>query len=240
MSAQSNSQSNSHSSAASSAATSVVEDYVKVIYSHTEWQPEAITSSVLAAKLGLAASSVTEMVKKLAAAGLVTHVPYGAISLTESGRELALRMLRRHRLIETWLVESFDYGWDEVHDDAEILEHALSDRLLAAIDVSLGHPTRDPHGDPIPRADGSFIQPDGVLLHDVPVPGRCTVVRISDRDSALLQHLEVHGVTLDAVLEVTERRPFGGALAVRTPTSSVDLGDDATRAIWVSTIEPAD
>lgn len=227
-------------SATSSAATSVVEDYVKVIYSHTEWQPEPISSSVLAAKLGLAASSVTEMVKKLAAAGFVTHIPYGAISLTESGRTLALRMLRRHRLIETWLVESFDYGWDEVHDDAEILEHAMSDRLLSAIDTSLGYPTRDPHGDPIPRADGSFIQPDAVLLHEASVPGRCTVVRISDKDSALLQHLEGHGIILDAVLEVVERRPFGGALAVRTPTTSLDLGDDATRAIWVAGLGPAD
>ncbi len=220
-----------------SAATSVVEDYVKVIFSHTEWQPEPITSSVLASKLGLAASSVTEMVKKLAAAGLVTHVPYGAITLTEAGSTLALRMLRRHRLIETWLVESFDYGWDEVHNDAEVLEHAISDRLLEAIDTSLGRPTRDPHGDPIPRADGSFIRPDAMLLRDVPVPSRCTVVRISDRDSALLQHLEGHGFTLDAVLEVKERKPFGGALVVRTPTVEVDLGDDATRAIWVATAE---
>lgn len=218
------------------AATPVVEDYVKVIYSHTEWQPEPITSSVLAARLGLAASSVTEMVKKLVAAGFVTHVPYGAITLTDSGRSLALRMLRRHRLIETWLVETFDYGWDEVHEDAEVLEHAISDRLLEAIDSSLGHPTRDPHGDSIPRIDGSLLRPDAVLLHDAPVPGRCTVVRISDRDSALLQHLEGHGITLDGVLDVVERRPFGGALVVRTPTTEIDLGVDATRAIWVATV----
>lgn len=221
-------------SAAAGSATSVVEDYVKVIYSHTEWQPDPITSSVLAARLGLVPSSVTEMVKKLAAAGYVTHVPYGAITLTESGRTLALRMLRRHRLIETWLVETFAYRWDEVHGDAEVLEHAISDRLLEAIDTSLGHPTRDPHGDPIPRTDGSFVKPDAVLLRDAPVPGRCTVVRISDRDSALLQHLEGHGVTLDAVLEVTERTPSSGALTVRTPTSTIDVGDDATSAIWVS------
>ena len=221
-------------SATAGSATSVVEDYVKVIYSHTEWQPDPITSSVLAARLGLVPSSVTEMVKKLAAAGYVTHVPYGAITLTESGRTLALRMLRRHRLIETWLVEAFDYRWDEVHGDAEVLEHALSDRLLDAIDTSLGHPTRDPHGDPIPAENGSFVQPDAVLLHEAPVPGRCTVVRISDRDSALLQHLEGHGVTLDAELDVTERAPLGGALTVRTPTSTIDLDDDASNAIWVS------
>src|SRR5690606_11325093 len=111
------------------------------------------------------------------------------------------------RLIETWLVETFDYGWDEVHADAEVLEHAVSDRLLEAIDVSLGRPRRDPHGDPIPQADGSLIRPDAVLLKDAPVPGQFTVVRISDRDSALLKTLELHGVVLDAVLEVTSRKP---------------------------------
>lgn len=216
------------------AVTSVVEDYVKVIYAHTEWQPEPITSSVLARRLELAPSSVTEMVKKLAAAGLVTHVPYGAITLTSRGRNLALRMLRRHRLIETWLMESFDYRWDEVHGEAEVLEHALSDRLLAAIDASLGHPTRDPHGDPIPRADGSFVQPDAVLLHDATIPGTCTVVRISDRSSELLQFLQDRGVTLDAALEVIERAQRGGALTVRTPNATLDLDDEATRAVWVS------
>src|SRR5690606_29262904 len=144
--------------------TSTIEDYVKVIYSHTEWQPEPITPGALAARLGLAASSVTEMVKKLAAQGLVQHQPYGAIELTVAGRELALRMVRRHRLVETWLVQAMGYAWDEVHDEAEVLEHAVSDRLLAAIDAALGHPSRDPHGDPIPSASGVVKIPDAVLL----------------------------------------------------------------------------
>ncbi len=220
-------------------ADAVVEDYVKVIHQHTEWQPEPITTSVLAARLGLAASSVTEMVKKLAASGLVVHVPYGAVTLTEEGRALALRMLRRHRLIETWLVESFGYGWDEVHDEAEVLEHALSDRLLEAISEKLGHPLRDPHGDPIPRAVGTVEQPDAVLLHDAPDGFSGRVVRISDRDPALLQHLRDEGVALDTVVTVVERRPFGGALAIQveasgTAASALDLGDEAPAAIWLS------
>lgn len=215
-------------------ADAVVEDYVKVIHSHTEWQPEPITPSVLAARLGLAASSVTEMVKKLAASGLVTHVPYGAVTLTAEGRALALRMVRRHRLIETWLVESFGYGWDEVHDEAEVLEHAMSDRFLEAIAAKLGNPLRDPHGDPIPRADGSVEQPDAVLVRDAPDGFSGPVVRISDRDPALLKHLREEGVTLDTVVTVVERRPFGGALAIRTPSSALDLGDEAARAIWLA------
>ncbi|GAA3749652.1 manganese-binding transcriptional regulator MntR [Leifsonia bigeumensis] len=215
-------------------ADAVVEDYVKVIYSHTEWQPEPITTSVLAARLGLAPSSVTEMVKKLAVSGLATHVPYGAVTLTEEGRALALRMLRRHRLIETWLVESFGYGWDEVHDEAEVLEHALSDRLLERIAHELGDPVRDPHGDPIPRADGTVEQPDAVLLQDAPDGFSGPVVRISDRAPELLKHLHEEGVALDTVIEVVERRPFGGALSIRTPASALDLGVEATAAIWLA------
>ena len=192
-----------------------IEDYVKVIYAHTEWQPVPIATGALAARLGLAASSVTEMVKKLVAQGLAVHEPYGAIELTRDGTALALRMLRRHRLIETWLVNHMGYGWDEVHDEAEILEHAVSDRLLDALDEQLGHPTADPHGDPIPAADGTVLRPDAVLLADAPAGG--VVVRISDRDPGLLRHLEADGVVVGA-------RVVPGVLAA-----------DALASIWVAT-----
>lgn len=194
-----------------------MEDYVKVIYAHTEWQSQPITTNALAARLGLAASSVTEMVKKLTAQGLAHHEPYGAIELTERGRALALTMVRRHRLIETWLVERFGYRWDEVHDEAEVLEHAMSDRLLDAIDEELGRPARDPHGDPIPAADGTLVLPDAVVLAEAASGGR--VVRISDRDPLLLRHLAAEGIVLDAVVSA-ERR--------------AQLGEEALASIWVS------
>ncbi|CAN5156530.1 manganese-binding transcriptional regulator MntR [soil metagenome] len=194
---------------------SVVEDYLKVIYAHTEWQPEPITSGALAARLGLAASSVTEMVKKLVAQGLVAHEPYGAIELTRDGTALALRMLRRHRLIETWLVDHVGYTWDEVHDEAEVLEHAMSDRLLDALDGQLGHPVRDPHGDPIPAADGTVSRPDARLLA-LADGGR--VVRISDRDPLLLRYLEAEGIVVDAVV---------------TPEQRAALAPEALASIWV-------
>lgn len=218
---------------------SVVEDYVKAIYGHTEWQPDPITPSELAARLGLAASSVTEMVKKLAGAGLVTHVPYGAVTLTGEGTALALRMVRRHRLIETWLVEHFGYDWDEVHDEAEVLEHALSDRLLGAIADRLGQPIRDPHGDPIPAADGSIVRPAALLLLDAADGSAGAVVRISDRDPALLRYLTAEGITLDAHIAVVGRRPFGGALVVRLDGEDgagreLDLGAEAAASIWIS------
>ena len=212
----------------------VIEDYVKTIYSHTEWQDDPITPSELAARLGLAASSVTEMVKKLAASGLVTHVPYGAVTLTEDGRMLALRMLRRHRLIETWLVDSFGYSWDEVHDEAEVLEHALSDRLLEAIADQLGQPTRDPHGDPIPSRDGVVARADAVQLAVAADGQRGRVVRISDRDPELLRYLDAEGIRLDSLVHVVGRRPFGGALAVRVGDSEHDVGNEAAAAIWIS------
>lgn len=153
------------------------------------------------------------MVKKLASQGLVTHAPYGAITLTDAGRTEALRMVRRHRLVETWLVEGFGYAWDEVHDEAEVLEHALSDRLLDAIDAQLGRPVRDPHGDPIPDAEGRVTRPAAVLAAELAPTARGRVARISDRDPALLRRLGEEGFGLDTVLTVGEL-PEGAADAV--------------------------
>lgn len=172
-----------------------------MIYGHTEWQSDPIAPSQLAARLGLAPSTVTEMVKKLVAAGRVEHAPYGTVRLTASGRAEALRMVRRHRLVETWLVQQYGYGWDEVHDEAEVLEHTLSDRLLEAIDVQLGRPARDPHGDPIPAADGTVEIPDAVQLSSLTAGSRGRVVRISDRDPEVLRELASAGIGLDSELE---------------------------------------
>jgi DtxR family Mn-dependent transcriptional regulator len=155
------------------------------------------------------------MVKKLVASGFVEHAPYGAVRLTDSGLAEALRMVRRHRLVETWLVSQYGYGWDEVHDEAEVLEHTLSDRLLAAIDEQLGHPSRDPHGDPIPDRDGVVVVPDAVPLSELPLRATGVVARVSDRDAAVLRAVAAAGVGLDSVISA-------GAL----PT-------DLAEAVWV-------
>ena len=178
-----------------------------MIYGHTEWQAEPITPSQLAARLGLAPSTVTEMVKKLVAAGHVAHAPYGAVRLTASGLSEALRMVRRHRLVETWLVSQYGYGWDEVHDEAEVLEHSLSDRLLDAIDEQLGRPVRDPHGDPSPTADGTVPIPDAVVLSSLPAGTRGRVARISDRDAEVLRSLTAAGVGLDSEIAAGDFAP---------------------------------
>ncbi|MEV7619515.1 metal-dependent transcriptional regulator [Microbacterium sp. NPDC089321] len=195
-------------------ASPAFDDYLKTVYSHTEWQDAPITPSQLAAALGIAPSSVTEMVKKLAAAGLVSHVPYGAVKLTDAGRRRALQMLRRHRLIETWLVREFGYAWHEVHDEAEVLEHTISDRLLDAIDERLGRPRFDPHGDAIPDADGEVVREPFVLLADAPSGHRGRVLRVSDRDPELLQQLEDAGIAVGAEITAPAELPAGAADAV--------------------------
>lgn len=130
--------------------TTVAQDYLKVIWTAQEWSHEKVSTKMLAERMGVSASTASESIRKLADQGLVDHEKYGAVTLTDHGRKAAVLMVRRHRLLETYLVNELGYGWDEVHDEAEVLEHAVSDLLLAKIDAKLGHPQRDPHGDPIP------------------------------------------------------------------------------------------
>ncbi|UYO97360.1 metal-dependent transcriptional regulator [Microbacterium sp. M28] len=207
-------------------ASPAADDYLKTVYAHTEWQDAPITPSQLAAKLGIAPSSVTEMVKKLAAAGLVSHVPYGAVRLTDAGLARALAMVRRHRLIETWLVQEFGYSWDEVHDEAEVLEHTISDRLLEGIDERLGRPRFDPHGDAIPDAAGAVDRVPFVLLADAPAGHVGRVLRVDDRDPELLRTLETAGLGVGAEVRVRESGVAVGAV-------ELDL-DEAAHAIWLS------
>ncbi|MGW8482880.1 metal-dependent transcriptional regulator [Microbacterium sp. NPDC055903] len=208
-------------------ASPAADDYLKTVYAHTEWQDAPITPSVLAAKLGIAPSSVTEMVKKLAAAGLVSHVPYGAVRLTDAGTARALAMVRRHRLIETWLVQEFGYGWDEVHDEAEVLEHTISDRLLEGIDERLGRPRFDPHGDAIPDASGAVAREPFVLLADA-APGHAgRVLRVDDRDPDLLRALEACGLGVGREVSVT-------ASGIELDGASATLPDGADAVVWIS------
>ncbi len=204
------------------------DDYLKAIYHHTEWQDSAITPSQLAAVLGLAPSSVTEMVKKLAAQGLVTHRPYGPVSLTAAGQRRAAAVIRRHRLIETWLVREFAYAWDEVHDEAEVLEHALSDRLLEGIDERLGRPRFDPHGDAIPDADGAVHREPFVLLAEAPAGHAGRVLRVSDRDPELLRALVERGIDVGHELEVVSDT------VVCADGVEVSLPTDAGTSVWLT------
>ncbi|QHK19585.1 helix-turn-helix domain-containing protein [Pseudarthrobacter psychrotolerans] len=225
-----------------SAPSSSIEDYVKVIYGFTEWQDKPITSSQLAQRLGVANSSVSEMVRKLKDQGLVDHKPYSAITLTDAGVRLALSMVRRHRLIETYLVQELGYSWDEVHDEAELLEHAVSDTFIERMAAKLGNPQRDPHGDPIPAADGTVLLPEAHLLGELDPGHTGRITRISDENPDLLRYLSAEEIDLDAELEVVGRKPFGGALVVRISNAGrqrdYDLADEVTAALWVHSDHP--
>lgn len=202
------------------------QDYLKCIWTLQEWSDGPVAMTALAERLGIRTSTASDGIKKLREQGLVDHVAYGGITLTGAGRAHAVTMVRRHRLLETYLVQELGYDWDEVHDEAEVLEHAVSDRLIAAIDARLGHPTRDPHGDPIPTAEGTERRPQAVSLADAP-PGTYTVARISDADPDRLRRFAELGIVPDAVLTLAD----DGATTVGSVDTVWAEGDSA--ALWV-------
>jgi DtxR family Mn-dependent transcriptional regulator len=201
--------------------SSTVQDYLKVIWTATEWEPRPVTVTQLATRMQVRKATVSDAVRRLAEAGLLTHEPYGGIELTEQGRRHAVGMVRRHRLIETFLVSTLGYAWDEVHEEAETLEHAVSDTMVDRIDALLGHPSRDPHGDPIPSRAGEPHLPSAVPLADASSEVPLTVERISDADPQVLRELARRGI-----------RP-GSSLT--KPTGLPPAQEDA---IWVSAPQP--
>lgn len=217
--------------------TSVAQDYLKVIWTAREWGDVKVTTSMIAEKLDVSPSTASEGIRKLAEQGLVEHEKYGAITLTEQGRQAAVGMVRRHRLLETYLVSELGYGWDEVHDEAEILEHAVTDRLMDRMDAKLGFPRRDPHGDPIPSQDGEIASPDVCLLADLGDGDSGVIARISDTDPAMLRYFNEVGIALDRSVRVAGKRPFAGTttITVDDGEQAITLGDVATRAIFVAT-----
>lgn len=185
--------------------TPVAQDYLKVIWSATEWGDPPITTKGLAARLGTSQANVSDTVKRLAAQGLVDYEAYRPVRLTEQGVRLAVAMVRRHRLIEAFLVGVLHYGWDEVHEEAEALEHAASEKLIDRIDALLGHPVADPHGDPIPAADGTLRHPRAVRLRDT--RGLRRIVRVSDADPNVLARCRDLGIVPDAVVDAAATPP---------------------------------
>ncbi|SOX53162.1 metal-dependent transcriptional regulator, partial [Mycobacterium ahvazicum] len=218
--------------------TAVGQDYLKVIWNAQEWSVEKVSTKMLADRIGVSASTASESIRKLAEQGLVDHAKYGAVTLTEAGRRAALEVVRRHRLLETFLVNELGYGWDEVHDEAEVLEHAVSNRLVDRIDAKLGFPRRDPHGDPIPASDGQVPTRPVRQLWACGEDETITVARISDKDPEMLRYFDSVGINLDSQVRVVTRREFAGMISVAIEAAdgaeiTVDLGSPAARAIWV-------
>jgi DtxR family Mn-dependent transcriptional regulator len=212
-----------------------VENYAKAIYSlqhRTGGDP--VATNDLADRLEVTAASASGMIKKLADLGLVAHVPYRGVQLTEEGERLALEVLRHHRLLELYLATQLDVPWDRVHEEAEALEHVLSEDLEARIAAKLGNPTHDPHGDPIPDAELQIDEGSTQRsLADLQPGDRGTFVRVSDSDPAMLRYLSERGVCLGDRLEVLDRQPFGGPLTVRFDDALQILGGALAAAMRV-------
>ncbi len=216
-----------------SSASVAVEDYVKAIYQEAEDGAGVVTTMGLSSRLNVTAPSVSAMTKRLAVRGLVAHVPYRRVVLTEPGRRLALSVVRRHRLLELFLYESLGLSWDQVHEQAEVLEHALSPELTAVIAEKLGHPDRDPHGDPIPTVDGRVVEEPTERLSVLPAGAAGVLVRVSDTDPDMLRHLTTQGVGLGDSVEVGQHEPFGGSLSVQINGRQHTLGLELAGAMRV-------
>ena len=191
-----------------------IEDYLKTIYK-LELEAESAQTSAIAEALSIAPPSVSGMVKRLAEAGLVEHTPYRGVQLTEPGRRQALKMLRRHRVLESYLIAELGYDWHNVHDEAERMEHAVSDDLIARMADALGNPTYDPHGAPIPTAAGVVEEADFVRMSDLDA-GKDAVLRmVGDSDSERLKFIASLGLRPGVKFTVTARQPFNGPITVR-------------------------
>lgn len=200
-----------------------VEDFVKAVYRLQQSNPR-VSTNLLSHELGISAPSVTDMARRMVAAGLVDYRKYQGVVLTTEGEALALRILRRHRLIELYLLRELGYGLGEVHREAEQLEHAVSDRFVEAVAGKLGNPDLDPHGDPIPAEDGSIVRRDLVALSDLPEGAFARVSRYSTDDPVMLDHMVSRGFTLGAPVVVAARDPFDGPLTVRVNGDSRIIG----------------
>lgn len=210
------------------------QNYLKAIWSLGEWSDQPVTTSTVAARVGVRISTASDAIRKLHELGLVDHTKYGAMSLTDEGRAHAVAMVRRHRLIETFLVEVLGYRWDQVHEEADHLEHAVSDFMVERIAEHLGHPERDPHGDPIPNPDGSVAAVEAVTLTDLGTGRRSTVERIADDDPELLQFFAEREIGLGTVVETKAGAPYSGGIEVIISDDNVlTLGRAATDAVWV-------
>jgi DtxR family Mn-dependent transcriptional regulator len=213
-----------------------VQDYLKAIYRLSESggaEDGLITTSQVAEALGVTAASASNMLKKMDGMGLVAQAKRQGVELTDTGRQAALEVIRHHRLLETYLATRLGVPWDEVHREAEVLEHHISEALEARIAAELGHPEVDPHGDPIPTVAGQVAAVPGERLSDLPDGARGTVRRVSDHDPALLRWLAERGLVPDADVEVVGRTPFGGPVAVRVGEHVVEVPPDAARAVQV-------
>ncbi len=216
-----------------------IEDYAKAIYALEARTSAPVGNNALADRLGVTPGSTSGMVKRMGELGLVAHVPYRGVTLTETGRRVALEVIRHHRLLELYLVRDLGVPWDRVHAEAEVLEHVLSEELEELISTKLGDPTHDPHGDPIPTRDLRISEGETHALEQMEPGARGTFVRVSDANPEMLRYLADLGIAPGERFEVVDRQPFGGPLFVRfgDEVQAHPLGGELARAMRVSVAE---
>jgi len=214
-----------------------VEDYSKAIFALESRGDEPVSTNALAERLGITPGSVSAMLNKLDELGLTTHVPYRGVRLTADGRRLALEVIRHHRLLESFLADALGMPWDRVHAEAEVLEHVLSEDLEALIAAKLGHPTVDPHGDPIPTADLEFEERSTHSMESLQVGEEGVFVRVSDSDPEMLRYLAGRGISPGDRFAVRERQPFGGPLFVLFGEREHAIGGELAGAMRVEVQE---
>jgi DtxR family Mn-dependent transcriptional regulator len=212
--------------------TAAMEDYLKVIYLLSEDQ-QRVTTQAIAERLNVAAPSVTGMIKRLDELHLVKHERYRSVTLTPAGRKVALEIVRHHRLLELYLAEALGYSWDQVHDEAERLEHTISEELEERIDAALGYPTTDPHGHPIPNRAGDVEDVATDKLSTLQTGQSATVIRVSDSNPDKLRYLGTMGLYPDVEVELLERLPFDGPLRVRIGNEEHIVGRELAESVRV-------
>ncbi|MBK5227625.1 MAG: metal-dependent transcriptional regulator [Actinobacteria bacterium] len=219
-------------------ATPASQDYLKALCQIGWERPDdaVVGTKDVADRLGVSAASATNMLKKLGSMGLVDHQPYRGAALTDGGRKIALEVIRHHRLLETYLAEALGVPWERVHDEAEVLEHVLSEDLEDRIAATLGDPSFDPHGHPIPTKDGSMPEPTGRPLWDARDGEQVAVTRVRDHNPATLTYLAEVGIRPGANLEIVERGPVGGPLFVKIEGADEihAFSRELSESVWVS------
>jgi DtxR family Mn-dependent transcriptional regulator len=219
--------------------TAPVEDYLKVIY-EIERQAGAAGTNDIAQRLAIAPASVSGMVRRLADQGLLEHERYRGVRLTDAGRRVALRTLRRHRVIEAYLTQALGYPWDLVHEEAERLEHAASDELIDRMAAAIGEPTVDPHGAPIPTREGEIDERTFLSLADLAPGERGRVVRVSDDDAPRLRYLGELGLVPGAEVTLLSHAPFGGPITLRAGDVEQRIGPALATVVMVERVEGRD
>ena len=213
--------------------THSAENYLKTIYHLSQSSPDGVSTNAIAAMLDTKASSVTDMIKKLAERDLILYQKYQGVVLTDSGRMAAKMIVRKHRLWEVFLVEILDFSWDEVHEIAEELEHIKSEKLIEKLSAFLNHPTLDPHGDPIPNSKGEILTMDKKLLSEIEVGKDAVCVGVKDTSTAFLKYLNKNGIALGEEFKILSREEFDGSMSLLVGNQEITISNKIANNLFV-------